>query len=114
MADIINNIVGGRYYILELIGRGGSAIVYKARDIHNGGIYALKKYITSDPANRKRLLEGMERELEVLKNFKHFVLRKKMSHLLFHAYLIQHLKLKMHCIMKNCHQQEERFFVFFW
>ena len=26
MADIINNIVGGRYYILELIGRGGSAI----------------------------------------------------------------------------------------
>lgn len=56
MADIINNIVGGRYYILELIGRGGSAIVYKARDIHNGGIYALKKYITSDPANRKRLL----------------------------------------------------------
>lgn len=39
-------------------------------------------------------------------------IEKKMSHLLFHAYLIQHLKLKMHCIMKNCHQQEERFFVF--
>ena len=76
MADIINNVVGGRYYILELIGRGGSAIVYKARDIHNGGIYALKKYITSDPANRKRLLEGMERELEVLKNCTHPVLPK--------------------------------------
>lgn len=76
MADIINNIVGGRYYILELIGRGGSAIVYKARDIHNGGIYALKKYITSDPTNRKRLLEGMERELEVLKNCTHPVLPK--------------------------------------
>ncbi len=76
MADIINNIVGGRYYILELVGRGGSAIVYKARDIHNGGIYALKKYITSDPANRKRLLEGMERELEVLKNCTHPVLPK--------------------------------------
>lgn len=76
MADIINNIVGGRYYILELIGRGGSAIVYKARDIHNGGIYALKKYITSDPANRKRLSEGMERELEVLKNCTHPVLPK--------------------------------------
>lgn len=46
MADIINNVVGGRYYILELVGRGGSATVYKAKDIHNGGIYALKKYIT--------------------------------------------------------------------
>ena len=55
MADIINNIVGGRYYILELIGRGGSAIVYKARDIHNGGIYALKKYITSDPVSYTHL-----------------------------------------------------------
>ena len=76
MADIINNIVGGRYYILELVGRGGSATVYKAKDIHNGGIYALKKYITSDPANRKRLLEGMERELEVLKNCTHPVLPK--------------------------------------
>ncbi len=43
-------------YILELIGKGGSAIVYKARDIHNGGIYALKKYITSDPANRKKII----------------------------------------------------------
>ena len=68
MADSINNIVGGRYYILELIGRGGSAIVYKARDIHNGGIYALKKYITSDPANRKRLLEGMEFLLMIFQN----------------------------------------------
>ena len=39
-------------------------------------IYALKKYITSDPANRKRLLEGMERELEVLKNCTHPILPK--------------------------------------
>ena len=71
MADIANNIVGEETYTWNFIGRGGSAIVYKARDIHNGGIYALKKYITSDPANRKRLLEGMERELEVLKNCTH-------------------------------------------
>lgn len=76
MAEIINSVVGGRYYILELIGRGGSSVVYKAKDIHSGEIYALKKYITSDPANRKRLLEGMERELVVLKNCTHPVLPK--------------------------------------
>lgn len=30
----------------------------------------------------------------------------------FHAFLIQHLKLKMLCIMRNYHQQEERFYVY--
>ena len=32
--------------------------------------------------------------------------------LLFHAFLIQHLKLKMLCIMRNYHQQEELFYVY--
>lgn len=76
MDKILNTIVGDRYYILEIIGAGGYSVVYKAKDIHSGNIYALKKYITSDPANKKRLLEGMERELEVLKNCNHPVLPK--------------------------------------
>ena len=50
--------------------------------------------------------------VEQISHHRHSVLRRQIGNLLFHAFLIQHLKLKMHCIMKNCHQQEERFFVF--
>lgn len=74
--EIINNIVGGRYYVLEQIGKGGFSVVYKARDIYTKKTYALKKYITSDPANKKRLLEGMEKEVNVLKHCTHPVLPK--------------------------------------
>ena len=34
------------------------------------------------------------------------------GNLLFHAFLIQHLKLKMLCIMRNYHQQEEQFYAY--
>lgn len=70
----INRIVGGRYYVLELLGRGGFSHVYKVRDMNTGSIYAMKQYITSDPANFKKLLEGMERELNILRNCSHPVL----------------------------------------
>ena len=74
--NLINNIVGGRYYVLSLLGKGGFSKVYKVRDIHSGRFYALKQYITSDPANKKKLLEGMEKELNVLKHVSHPVLPK--------------------------------------
>ena len=76
MNNIINEIVGGRYYVLELLGEGGTSNVFKAMDIHTKEICALKRYITSDPANNKTLLEGMERELSVLKHCTHPVLPK--------------------------------------
>lgn len=62
--------------MLEQIGKGGFSKVFKVRDVNTGEIFALKQYITSDPANTKNLLEGMERELNVLKYVSHPVLPK--------------------------------------
>ncbi len=76
MDTIVNNVVGGRYYVLEAVGKGGFSNVYRTKDIRTGKIYALKEYITSDPANQKKLLEGMEREVDVLKHTTHPVLPK--------------------------------------
>lgn len=76
MKNIINNVVGGRYYVLEKIGSGGSSDVYKVRDVYLGTFYAMKRYITSDPANKDNLLEGMEKELNALKHCSHPVLPK--------------------------------------
>ncbi len=76
MDTILNNVVGGRYYVLEIIGKGGFSVVYRVKDVHTGQEYALKEYITSDPADQKKLLEGMERELAVLKHTSHPVLPK--------------------------------------
>lgn len=76
MKIIINNVVGGRYYVLDHIGSGGNSDVYKVRDVYQGRFYAMKKYITSDPANRDNLLEGMEREMNALKHCSHPVLPK--------------------------------------
>lgn len=76
MQKFINNVVGGRYFVLEQVGKGGFSNVFKVRDVKTDKIFALKQYITSDPANRKNLLEGMERELNVLKYVSHPVLPK--------------------------------------
>ena len=50
--------------------------------------------------------------VEQISHHRHSVLRRQIGNLLFHAFLIQHLKLKMLCIMRNYHQQEERFYVY--
>lgn len=76
MKNIINHVVGGRYYVLEQIGTGGTSDVYKVKDIYLGTFYAMKRYITSDPANKEKLLEGMEKELNALKHCSHPVLPK--------------------------------------
>ncbi len=73
---LINNVVGGRYFVLDIVGTGGSAKVYKVRDVHSGKYYALKKYRTSNPNDKTKFLEGIERELDVLKYTAHPVLPK--------------------------------------
>lgn len=76
MKEILNNVVGGRYYVLNSLGKGGASTVYKVKDIRSGNVYALKQYITSDPANKEKFMEGMEKELSVLKYTSHPVLPK--------------------------------------
>ena len=50
--------------------------------------------------------------VEQISHHRHSVLRRQTGNLLFHAFLIQHLKLKMLCIMRNYRQQEELFYVY--
>lgn len=76
MKAIVNNVVGRRYYVLDQLGKGGTSRVYKVRDVDTGNIFALKQYITSDPANQKNLLESIQNEMNVLKYVSHPVLPK--------------------------------------
>lgn len=76
MKAIINTVVGRRYYVLEQLGKGGTSKVYKVKDVETDKIYALKQYITSDPANQEQLLEGIQNELNVLKHVSHPALPK--------------------------------------
>ncbi len=71
MKNFINEVVDGRYLVQELIGRGGFSAVYRVRDIKTGNCYAMKKYITSNPGDSQKMLEGLEREMNVLKNTSH-------------------------------------------
>ena len=60
----------GRYVVIEHIGRGGMAEVYKASDPAEGDFVALKvlsKYLAQDPKIERRF----RREIRVLKEMDH-------------------------------------------
>ena len=67
----INTIEAERYYIIECLGKGGNATVYKAKDLRTGCIVALKKFQTYDAHNMKRIMYDVEREINILKNITH-------------------------------------------
>jgi serine/threonine-protein kinase len=67
----IGNTICNRYDILEMIGEGGNACVYKAKDIKTGKIVALKSFRSSDNLNKQRLMKDVERELNILKYVTH-------------------------------------------
>lgn len=71
MEKIINEVVGGRYVVCEMLGKGGFSFVYRVKDMQTGMEYAMKNYFSSNPADQGKLLEGLERELNVLKNTSH-------------------------------------------
>ncbi|MCR5430629.1 MAG: serine/threonine protein kinase [Eubacterium sp.] len=71
MEKIINEVVGGRYFVCDMLGKGGFSYVYRVKDMQTGQEFAMKNYFSSNPGNKKNLLEGLERELNVLKNTSH-------------------------------------------
>ena len=71
MEKIINEVVGGRYAVCEVLGKGGFSIVYRVKDMQTGKEFAMKNYFSSNSDDKQKLLEGLERELNVLKNTSH-------------------------------------------
>lgn len=55
----VNDVIDGRYRLLEVIGEGGHGVVYRAQDLHHGdaqvAIKCLHERISSDPAYKERM-----------------------------------------------------------
>ncbi len=67
MHDIqpIGTLVQSRYKIMDVLGRGGSGITYRAEDAFTGRQVALKELSLKGPSDWKKL-ELFEREARVL------------------------------------------------
>src|SRR5664280_2728519 len=63
----VNDVLGGRYRLVRLLGRGGMSDVYLAIDEHDGSNVALKIVRSSDPEFVRRL----EHEARALESFMH-------------------------------------------
>ena len=71
-----NQILQGRYRIIESIGRGGMGAVYKAMDTRLHAIVALKQTLVSGEAPRR----AFEREAQLLAGLRHPALPKVSDH----------------------------------
>jgi len=69
-------IIDGRFEIEALAGRGGMGLVYRARDLQNGGLVALKEMLTDDADAKSRFL----REAEVLARMHHPGIVRHIAH----------------------------------
>jgi hypothetical protein len=70
--QVTGQIAGGRYELIGLIGRGGMADVFEARDQLNGQTVALKRLReVEDDERRQRSGELFEREFHVLSQLAH-------------------------------------------
>lgn len=64
--------IGNRYAVLDVLGRGASAIVYRVRDTTNGQIQALKQLVAPKGSRRARELAGLfQREFHTLAQLAH-------------------------------------------
>ncbi|MET0386168.1 MAG: protein kinase, partial [Polyangiales bacterium] len=66
------HVAKGRYQLLETLGRGGAAVVYKARDLARDRLIALKQLTTQTHQAQHALLLGLfEREYRTLAELAH-------------------------------------------
>ena len=70
MSNLVGNIIG-RYKILELLGKGGMAYVYKALDTRLERLVAVKIITFNDPENSALFIKRFEREAKALAKLSH-------------------------------------------
>ncbi|HVA53222.1 MAG TPA: serine/threonine-protein kinase, partial [Acidimicrobiales bacterium] len=63
----VADVLGGRYHLVRLLGRGGMSDVYEAIDDHSGGTVAVKIVRSGDPEFVRRLTQ----EARALESFEH-------------------------------------------
>ena len=71
MQNLINKVFADRYEMIGVISESEYSSVYKVKDTKTGNILALKNYFSSNPKDEIKLLEGLEREFNVLRHTSH-------------------------------------------
>ncbi len=67
---LIGQVIGGRYEVLRLIGKGGMGSIYEVRNTRLGRSFAMKTLATDAAANDKAL-RRFRREADVIARIKH-------------------------------------------
>ena len=67
---MINKILNGRYQIVELIGRGGMAYVYKAKDLKLNRFVAVK-VLREEYTDNEQFIKKFDRESQAAAGLSH-------------------------------------------
>ena len=71
LLEPVGSIIAGRYRLLEQLGRGGMAVVYRAVDERSGQQLAIKRCAPRDPKKLQRYAALLEREYHTLSQLAH-------------------------------------------
>src|SRR5262245_57552538 len=68
---IAARVLGGRYQVIEELGRGGMGVVYRVRDLRSGSELALKQLLVESDALRNVTSALFQREFHALAQLAH-------------------------------------------